>query len=270
MELARFGQLGNALVAALLAPRCAACGTLLDQPLRSTVCTRCWAAIAPLTPPLCLVCGEPLPSWRVASLAEGRCPRCRRAPRAIDRARALGLYEGALRLLLHALKYEGRRSLARPLGALMARHGVDLLDGADWVVPVPLHWHRRRARGFNQAYELARHLGRPVIVALRRIRATRPQTGLSACARRRNVAGAFRPARAWWRWGREPAAAIAGCSVVLVDDVWTTGATAEACARVLKAIGAREVRVLTAARVVRGPRPPRSLPPPPEPPRRSP
>jgi ComF family protein len=246
--------LGDALLAALLAPRCVVCEALLERPVQSAACAACWAAIAPLTPPLCRVCGDPLPSWRLLSGASGCCPRCRRTKRAIDRARAVGPYEGALRTLLHAFKYDGRRSLARPLAALMARAGAELLDGADCVVPVPLHWRRRRARGFNQALDLARHLGPPVVVALRRLRATRPQTGLPAAQRHRNVAGAFAPARRWWPFAPPRGSLVGGRSVVLVDDVWTTGATLEACARVLKHLGAREVRALTAARVVRGPR----------------
>lgn len=252
MERTRWRALGDALVAALLAPPCAVCGTVLQTPTRSPVCAACWASVAVLAPPLCLTCGEGLPSWRVVSCAAGRCARCRRAPRAVDRARSVGLYEGTLRALVHALKYDGRRSLARPLADLMIRYGADVLDGADCVVPVPLHWRRRRRRGFNQAGELARHLGVPVVTALRRCRPTRPQTGLSAAERRRNVADAFAPAR-FGGFRRGGASSVAGRCVVLVDDVWTTGATADACARMLKQLGAREVRVLTAARVVRGP-----------------
>ena len=162
--------------------------------------------------------------------------------RAIDRARAIGDCDGALRAILHALKYEGRRSLARPLAAMMRRRCADLLAGAACVVPVPLHPSRRRYRGFNQAADLARRLELPVVHALRRIRATPTQTGLPAAQRHRNMRGAF----ALTRTGR----AVRGSVVVIVDDVSTTGATLEACARVLKEAGAAEVRALTAARVV--------------------
>jgi ComF family protein len=164
----------------------------------------------------------------------------------VDRARAIGAYDGALRAIIHALKYEGRRSLARPLAALMQLRGADILKGADVLVPVPLHPSRRRERGFNQAVDLADHLGLTVCRALRRIRQTHAQTSLPAAQRHRNVRGAFVLAR----WARSPAGAI----VVLVDDVSTTGATLDACARVLKDAGAREVRALTAARVVTSPR----------------
>lgn len=162
--------------------------------------------------------------------------------RAIDRTRAIGGYDGALRAILHALKYEGRRSLARPLGAMMRHRGAEVLADAACVVPVPLHSSRRRHRGFNQAADLARGLGLPVVHALRRIRATPTQTGLPAAQRHRNMRDAFVITRA----GR----ALRGSVVVLVDDVSTTGATLEACARVLKAAGAVQVRALTAARVV--------------------
>jgi ComF family protein len=169
----------------------------------------------------------------------------------VDRARAIGAYDGALRAIVHALKYEGRRSLARRLAALMRVRGADVLIGADWVVPVPLHPSRRRERGFNQAADLARHLGVPPRAALRRTRATGTQTGLPAARRRRNVRGAF--AVVTGREGQERQKGpkrLKGSVVVLIDDVSTTGATLEACARVLKEAGVREVRALTAARVV--------------------
>jgi ComF family protein len=230
----------------VLAPACAACGDPLDHPTDGPVCDRCWRSILPLTPPLCDRCGDPLPAWRAVSLPLARCPRCRRANRSVDRARAIGAYDGALRAVIHALKYEGRRSLARPLAALMQTRGADMLDGAGCAIPVPLHPSRRRERGFNQAADLARHIGLPARHALRRLRATPTQTGLPAARRHGNMRHAFAATR--------EATALIGSVVVLIDDVSTTGATLEACARVLKAAGVREVRALTAARVVgRGP-----------------
>lgn len=236
---------GDGLLAVLVAPSCAACAEPLGEPTRGPVCARCWAGITPITPPLCDRCGDPLPSWRVISVERQQCARCRRGGGAIQRSRAIGPSEGSLRAIVQALKYDGRRSLARPLGAMLARAGADLLRDADLAVPVPLHRARRRARGFNQAAELARHLGPPVRHALRRVRATPSQTDLPAARRHANVRGAFA-----MRWR----ASVRGARVVLVDDVSTTGATLEACARVLVEAGAREVRALTAARVVSRPR----------------
>ena len=235
-------DVADALLSVVLAPACASCDEPLLQPTRGPVCTGCWHSILPLTPPLCDRCGDPLPAWRAISVLLDCCPRCRRAPRLIDRARAIGAYDGALRAIIQAMKYDGRRSLARPLGRLMRERGADMLAGAAAVVPVPLHPSRRRRRGFNQAADLARHLGMPVIPALRRVRPTATQTGLPAGQRHRNMRDAFAPSRA--------AASLRDGVVVLVDDVSTTGATLDACARTLKQAGVSEVRALTAARVV--------------------
>jgi ComF family protein len=230
----------------VFAPACGACGAPLEQPTRGPICTGCWRSIAPLTPPLCDGCGDPLAGWRTHSISAARCPRCRRSRRAVDCSRAIGAYDGALRAIIHAFKYGGRRSLARPLAELMRSRGAEMLEGADAAVPVPLHASRRRARGFNQADDLARHLPLRVVAALKRTRATAAQADLPAARRHGNVRGAFAPTRR--------AAPLAGAVVLLVDDVSTTGATLDACARVLKASGVREVRALTAARVVSRPR----------------
>jgi predicted amidophosphoribosyltransferase len=212
--------------------------------------------------------------------------------RAIDRGRAAGHYEDSLRDIIHAFKYEGRRSLARPLASLMRRQAGALLDDVDWIVPVPLHWRRERERGFNQASDLARSLiacgsgervamrtlraGRPRLLhALRRVRHTTVQAELPAARRHKNVRDAFALsagplitrlprgenaaliAMDALRSSRHHARmleALAGSCVLIVDDVSTTGATIEACARVLKeAAGVKEVRAITAARVVTRP-----------------
>jgi ComF family protein len=236
----------DALLAATFAPCCAACGSVLDRPLDGPVCSACWSAIRLCSAPFCRTCGDPLASWRVISAALERCPRCRRRPPLVHAARAAGEYEGALREILHALKYDGRQGLARRLGALLRTSGADLLRDADCVVPVPLHAWRRLRRGFNQADTLARQLGPPVVHALWRMRPTPPQTGLNAAARRRNVRGAFIISPLLWR--RPRVRWLADRTVVLVDDVRTTGATLNACAAVLLEAGAREVRALTVAR----------------------
>jgi ComF family protein len=164
---------------------------------------------------------------------------------AIDRLVAVGAYDGAFKDIIHALKYQGRRSIALGLAALMRTRAPHLLSNADVVVPVPLHWRREYARGFNQAREIAKHLRRPVLDALVRTRATRPQVELSKDQRQENVRGVFAVKRRWW--ARPP---LAGLKVVVIDDVSTTGATLSACAAVLRNAGAAEVSGLTAARKI--------------------
>ncbi len=241
------GALGDGLLAVIVAPRCSACECLLDRPTQGPVCARCWCAIRPLTPPLCGLCGAALPSWRPDSRPTMRCRRCR-LPRSVARARSVGEYDGALRTILHALKYGRQRSLTPALAGLMRRHAESLMHGVDYTVPVPLHRSRRRARGFNQAADLAAGLGPPVLHALRRVRRTMPQVELPAARRHANVRGAFALRRLG---GRRVESRV----VLLVDDIWTTGATLEACARVLRRAGAREIRAITAARATGRPPP---------------
>jgi ComF family protein len=221
----------------VFAPACVACGRVLSEPTRGVVCDDCRAAIRRFLPPLCADCGVPV-------LGGVRCSACdgRPAPSLIRAARAVGPYEGVLRDLIHALKYDARRSLAAHLGRLMREAGAGVLRGADLAVPVPLHRTRLSERGFNQALDLAKHLALPVVSALARTRATPSQTGLSGDLRARNVHQAFAL--------RRDASVLRDRVIVLVDDVWTTGATVEACARALQAADAREVRALTVARAL--------------------
>jgi len=159
-----------------------------------------------------------------------------------------------LRDLIHAVKYDERRTLATALAPLLIRNAGDLIAPGALLVPVPLHPWRQWSRGFNQAEDIARAIARhahaSVVHALRRARHTRPQSDLDAEARRRNVRGAFALA-GWTPWSRRRRAGrLADRRVVLVDDVMTTGATLEACAEVLLEAGAREVSAVTLARVV--------------------
>lgn len=253
----------DVLLSACLAPTCAVCDGWLRTPTRGAVCETCWSAVQIFTPPLCAVCGAPLARSTRAEGTGGACGLCASAPlRFVDRAAALGLHDGTLRHVVHALKFGRRHGLAVRLACLLrAAHG-DLIEAADAVVPVPLHPRRRRSRGFNQAHELARHLGRPVLVALHRTRHTPPQTALTAHARQVNVERAFAVARAaqgrparrrpwgWWTGAGQPCRGVEGRRLLLVDDVWTTGATLSACARVLKEAGAREVWAIVIARAV--------------------
>ena len=229
-------------VLALVFPSaCPGCGQDVDRPTQGPLCHACWVALPRHQGGLC-ACGFPLP----AEIA-GPCGRCRRGLAPFARGASLGPYQGTLRLLVHELKFRGRRRVAeRVAQEMLATEGVrTLLAGASVLGPVPLHPRRRRERGFNQSLLLALALARPGGLrvaedALARREDTPPQTGLSAAQRRANVARAFVVRRR---------AAVAGQIVVLVDDVFTTGATARACARALAAAGAREVRLVTAARV---------------------
>jgi ComF family protein len=244
-------RVADGLVAVLLAPACAACHAPLSHPSRGPVCDGCWNAISGFTPPLCGRCGDPLTSWRVLAVdarGDGVCPQCSRRASPLARSRAIGAYDGSLRAILHAFKYEGCRSLSHGLGARLRASAADVLEEVDRAVPVPLHRSRRRERGFNQARELAARLGVPVVDALRRTRATPSQTDLPAEARHENMRNAF----ALRRWYARPQ--LEGLRIVLVDDVSTTGATLEACAAVLRAAGAADVSAVTAARVVSRPR----------------
>jgi ComF family protein len=233
------------LLSVLLAPICAACERPLDEPTRGPVCDACWRAIKAFTPPLCDVCGDPLPSWRVNDIETRRCPRCRGFEHAVTCSRAIGEYDGSLRAIIHALKYGQRRSLARPLAQQLELYGQTALTGAHVAVPVPLHRSRKRARGFNQAAEIARHLSIPSLSLLKRTRATVSQTDLPAHERHANVKGAF---------ALRTRTDVKDLVIVLVDDVSTTGATLAACAQVLRDAGAREIRGLTVARVASRPR----------------
>ena len=225
---------------------CPVCDHVLDAGRRAPLCRECWAAIERIGPPCCVSCGLPLPSFEpppdVASL---RCHACRVDPPPFDYAGTAGAYAGVLREALHALKFRGKRALARPLASLMFEQcGALLGPDVDALVPVPLARERERERGFNQATLLAGHLAAASGLTveprwLSRRRSTRPQTELTAGARRGNVARAF-----------SASPRVAGAHVVLVDDIVTTGATVAECARTLREAGARTVGVLAVARVL--------------------
>jgi ComF family protein len=231
----------RAVIDVVLPPRCPCCGEIVDGDDR--FCANCFGQLHALGPPQCACCGVPLPHEGDAA---AQCGACLSAPPTFQRARAPFAYGGPARQLVLALKHGRRLHLARMMARAMLRTAGELPEDAV-IVPVPSHRWRLFQRGFNQAAEIARHLsrqsGRPLAVdALARTRATPNTKGLTRKARQKNVQGAFRVAHA---------DQIKGRTIVLVDDVMTTGATVSACAEKLAKAGARQVEVLTYARALR-------------------
>jgi ComF family protein len=209
------------------------------------VCAACWAKLSFIAPPFCPRLRIPFvydPGPDLLSM------EAIANPPAFSRARSAVRYDDVARTLVHALKYQDRTDLAPAMGRWMARAGKELLGEADMLVPVPLHWRRGWSRRYNQSGALARVISRQsgarvAAESLRRVRATEQQIGLSRAQRASNVQGAFKVAA-------DRMADIQGRRVILVDDVLTTGATVDACARALLRAKAAQVDVLTFARVV--------------------
>jgi ComF family protein len=229
---------------ALLPPQCLSCGAVVDR--IGQLCAPCWETVTFLAPPACAICGYPF-EYDLGD--DSVCGACHRQPPDFDRARAVMRYDEGCRRLLLGFKHADRTEGAGAFGHWLARAGRELIEDAELIVPVPLHWRRLLARRYNQSALLAGALGREsglrvVPDLLRRTRATPPQGHLGAAARRRNIAGAIAvtPSRA---------ATLQGRRVILVDDVMTTGATASACSRVLRRAGASAVDVLVLARAIR-------------------
>lgn len=228
----------------VLPPHCLNCGVIVEDP--GSLCLDCWNAVTFITRPHCEQCGLPF-EFEVEPGAV--CGACIRRPPLYGRARAVFAYDEHSRDLVLGFKHADRTEAAPAFGRWMARAGADVLGAAELIVPVPLHWTRLWRRRFNQSALLARALGREAGAAvvpdlLVRRRRTPSQAGLGPAGRARNVAGAFRV-------NPRHRARLAGKQVVLVDDVHTTGATVDACTRVLLRAGAGGVDVLTLARVVR-------------------
>lgn len=235
-------RLGDGVLGLALPPTCISCGGVTG--VAGGLCGQCWGTMAFITRPYCARTGAPFPYDTGALLSAAAAAD----PPAFDRARAAVLFEGVARHLVHNLKYADRLDLARPMARLMRQAGGELLADAQMLVPVPLHPFRLWRRRFNQAALLARHIARESGVPVRadllaRTRVTPSQTALSRTQRRANVAGAFAVRRT-------ATSLVAGARVVIVDDVYTTGATLDACARALSRAGAARVDALTFARVV--------------------
>ncbi|HVY19397.1 MAG TPA: ComF family protein [Bauldia sp.] len=237
--------LARAVADVALPPQCLACDTPVAG--HGSLCARCWSKLRLIEKPYCAQLGIPF----AYDLGPGALSAEAIAdPPPFARCRAVAAFDDIARTLVHGLKYRDRLELAQWMASWMGRAGAELIADADVIVPVPLHTRRLWWRRYNQSVLLAQGIGRtsgkPASTsALRRIRATEQQVGLTADQRDRNVRGAFQvPA--------SEKAAIAGRRVLLVDDVYTTGATVKACTRALMRAGAVAVDVLVFARVVTG------------------
>jgi len=224
-------EIKRGLLDLLFPPRCVGC-----REVGNLLCARCSERFELVEPPLCPHCGR--------STANGRlCPRCLHDPLQLDGARSVAYFDGTLREAIHHFKYSNRQGLAVPLGKLMGDYWQQSPLPAEIIVPVPLHPGRLTERGYNQAALLARELGKDIALpvsenGLVRVRATRPQVDLNAGERKENVRGAFHC----------PGMGLKGKRVLLIDDVYTTGATLEACSIALRQVGVRSVWALTLAR----------------------
>jgi len=221
---------------------CVACREPVDG---EGVCAQCWSKLSFIARPFCPKLGIPFvydPGPELLSM------EAIANPPAYARARAAVRYDDVAKTLVHALKYQDRTDLAPAMGRWMARAGQELLAEADWLIPVPLHWRRAWHRRYNQSGALARAIERQSGVKVRgellgRVRATEQQVGLSRPQRASNVQGAFKVSA-------DRQSEVQGRRVVVIDDVLTSGATVDACARALLRAKAAQVDVLVFARVV--------------------
>lgn len=228
----------------VLPPLCLSCKAVVAEP--GSLCAQCWSKITFLAPPHCAACGHPL---EIDLGPDALCGACVEDPFPFRRARAVFRYDDASKSLILRFKHADRLEGAHAFARWMARAGAQLIEQADMIVPVPLHRWRLWSRRYNQAAILALGLGeqarRPVETGvLTRPRKTPPQGRLGRADRARNVRGAFAVPDA-------ARAKIQGKSILLVDDVMTTGATLATCTDALKRAGAAHVDVLTLARVVK-------------------
>lgn len=230
----------------LLPTSCAYCNEPIGDSDAPYFCAACWTDFTSIDCPACPRCGRPFDSPETLTHSPNHlCLTCRQSLPVFDQALSIGYFEGPLREAIHQFKYRPCRALGRPLAAWMAGK-IRPVSDIDCIMPVPLHITRLRQRGFNQALILAHELSRAFSLPLSydnlsRVRSTRPQVELSGEERIKNVAGAFAL--------RRPEE-LKGKNVLLVDDVFTTGATMNECATVLKNAEVFGVTALTVARAV--------------------
>lgn len=220
-------------------PYCLICSSKLLQP-SSIICKQCRDMILPLGEPLCKKCGKPLEIQREDMF----CQDCQKDCHSFVQARSYGHYSGVLKQLIHEFKYHGKQHIAEILGNLMFEVLKELpWPTFDYLVPLPLHRKRQRERGYNQAYLLAkvvsRQSGIPIFGGLVRIKSTEHQTLLDKTLRKENLKGAFKVTDSY---------KIKDKTLLLIDDVYTTGATSGECSKTLAKAGAKAVYVLTSAR----------------------
>jgi ComF family protein len=236
----------NAALDFIYPPVCASCERPTAGP--RALCAVCWSRIRFIEHPFCPVLGRPF----AHDPGEGTiCAEALADPPVFDRLRAAAFHDSTAKMLVHGLKYRDRTDLARMMAGWMLRAGDGTVQGCDAIIPVPLHYARRMVRTFNQAGELARCLSRlaqkPLLPdAIVRVKWTRQQVGLGEKAREDNLRGAFKMTQS----GQE---SVFGKRLILVDDVYTTGATVNAAARALKKAGAADITVLTFAMALDAP-----------------
>ena len=227
----------------ILPPRCPVSGQIVDQD--ATLSPDAWESLRFVTDPMCESCGVPFPHFEQATGL--KCPDCLKTPPRFDTARTVLAYDDASRRLILSFKHGDQHQCAKIMSALMARCVKDTKD-YDVVIPVPMHRRRLIFRRFNQSALLAFEIGKRLSLTYRpdlliRTRPTPPQKDKNKTERRKNVFRAFAPS--------DHSSELKGMKVLLVDDVYTTGATVNECANVLKSVGARKVDVLTFARTFR-------------------
>jgi ComF family protein len=239
----------GSLIDLVYPPRCLVCRAFLMEPSptlprpRVHFCPECLSRFSLLSSPLCPVCSRPFVS---EADRDHLCEDCLRKRPFFESVAGPYVYEGALMTAIHHFKYGCKTAMAGSLGPLLGRYAAERFGGLDepLVMPIPLHPRRLRKRGFNQSLLLARHVVGALLadldfLNLRRVRHTAPQTGLGRDERRRNVRGAFL---------LKAPDDVKGRTVLLVDDVMTTGSTLNECARILRKAGCRDVFSLVLAR----------------------